>query len=364
MKIIHTADLHLSSAMDVHLDAEKSAQRRAELLKAFEDIADYAEKNGVRAILVSGDLFDEGGRATKSARSGVEKILKSHPNVGFYVLAGNHDGMDLSDLLPDMPENVHFFSDKNGFTTYDLGENITVSGAVLGDNDRASLLDKLDLPADGFHIVMFHDGFGASGKVLTPALTSKRNIDYLALGHYHSFKKGKIDDRGVWCFPGCPLGRGFDECGEKGFVLLDIGEKQLENGKKVTPEFVELPGRRLLAIEADLTNAESAREADQIIEDLLSGVDESSMITLTLKGRCAQDVRPDLRLWNERLNERFYFARIKDETRLKIDPSAYESIASLRGEFLRIVSAARLSEEDKNRVLSIGMRALSGEDPE
>ncbi len=64
-------------------------------------------------------------------------------------------------------------------------------------------------------------------------------IDYLALGHIHSYKKERLDDRGVYCYSGCLEGRGFDECGEKGFVLLDITEG------KIHTEFVPIAKRML-----------------------------------------------------------------------------------------------------------------------
>ena len=55
-----------------------------------------------------------------------------------------------------------------------------------------------------------------------------KNIDYLALGHIHKYKQAELDQRGVYCYSGCLEGRGFDECGEKGFVLLDIDEESLK----------------------------------------------------------------------------------------------------------------------------------------
>ena len=53
------------------------------------------------------------------------------------------------------------------------------------------------------------------------------NIDYLALGHIHSHSAEKLDSAGYYCYPGCLEGRGFDECGEKGFILLDITNGRL-----------------------------------------------------------------------------------------------------------------------------------------
>ena len=57
--------------------------------------------------------------------------------------------------------------------------------------------------------------------------TVDKNIDYLALGHIHYYSENKLDDRGVYAYSGCLDGRGFDETGEKGFVLLEPQENTL-----------------------------------------------------------------------------------------------------------------------------------------
>lgn len=64
-------------------------------------------------------------------------------------------------------------------------------------------------------------------EISLPKLTNK-NIDYIALGHIHDFKIEKLDSRCSWCYSGCLEGRGFDECGKKGFVLLDIKNNKVQ----------------------------------------------------------------------------------------------------------------------------------------
>ena len=56
MKIIHTADIHLDSPLIGVKDAPK---RRQKLLQAFVNLAEYAKNNGVQAVVVAGDLFDD-----------------------------------------------------------------------------------------------------------------------------------------------------------------------------------------------------------------------------------------------------------------------------------------------------------------
>ena len=53
-----------------------------------------------------------------------------------------------------------------------------------------------------------------------------KNIDYLALGHYHSYSGAVIDERGSAVYSGTPEGRGFDEAGDKGFIMLNVSDKR------------------------------------------------------------------------------------------------------------------------------------------
>ena len=50
MKIIHTADLHLDSAMKTNLSKEKAKMRNNEILHTFERMVEYAKNNGKEII--------------------------------------------------------------------------------------------------------------------------------------------------------------------------------------------------------------------------------------------------------------------------------------------------------------------------
>ena len=58
MKIIHCADLHLDSQMTANLTKEQARERKREIIRTFTRMVEYAEKTGVRLIMISGDLFD------------------------------------------------------------------------------------------------------------------------------------------------------------------------------------------------------------------------------------------------------------------------------------------------------------------
>ena len=58
MKLIHCADIHLGSPMQTHMTARQAATRSAEVLRSFVRMTQYARENGVRAVIIAGDLFD------------------------------------------------------------------------------------------------------------------------------------------------------------------------------------------------------------------------------------------------------------------------------------------------------------------
>ena len=59
----------------------------------------------------------------------------------------------------------------------------------------------------------------------------------------------------------------------------------------------------------------------------------------------------------------FYFAKIYDETNLKVDYMSYENDASLKGEFIRLILRQDgISDEGKKKIIICGIKALSGEE--
>ena len=56
-----------------------------------------------------------------------------------------------------------------------------------------------------------------------------------------------------------------------------------------------------------------------------------------------------------------YFVSVKDNTRLKIDYSSLKDSLSLKGEFVRLVAGEALDDETRQKILDLGIRALSGQ---
>ncbi len=352
MKLIHCADLHLDSRMETHMSAEKATRRRSEILGAFARIADYAKENGVAAILIAGDLFDRGTGTVKTRRF-VLNTIAAHPEILFYYLSGNHDesGFEPSD---DLPENLFLFG--SDWKTYRLGD-LTLTGCERPDPMTLSLR-----PED-LNIVLLHgqivDALTASGENIPLRAYRKKHIDYLALGHLHSYSSYPLDERGIACYAGCPEGRGFDECGETGFVLLETTPD-----RKIRSRFIPFADRSLHEISVDLTGIATQNALEERVDSALVGIPSKDMVKVVLEGKLPTDVPLDLNQLEEQLEQSFFFVKISNKIRLLIRPEDYAHDISLKGEFVRMTYAREdLSEEEKDRVLACGLQVLCGEEP-
>ena len=383
MKLIHCADLHLDSRLHTHLNREQAKLRRDELLRNFDRLADYASEHCVEVILIAGDLFDRDS-VSALTRNVVLSVIKAHPRIRFYYLRGNHDKADcLGSGAPgaeELPANLFLFGSR--WKTYKEGINgaVAISGIELTRENSSQAASSLRLDPACFNIVMLHgqtemsagpDGSGNTfrnadmpraegiGTVRLRALRGK-GIDYLALGHIHSWKKDALDGRGIYCYPGCLEGRGFDECGPHGFALLEIDEKTLSMSQK----FIPFAQRILYAVEADVTGCSTTAQMERVVVRSLadSGCTGKDMADVTLCGELDVDCEKDTQYLAQGLAGRCFFARLRDRTSLRIDPENYLYDTSLRGEFVRtVMEDDSIPEEEKSAVIRWGFCAMDGE---
>ncbi len=364
MRLIHCADLHLDSRLTSNLSKEKARERNAELLRTFERMVDYAAVNGVDAILIAGDLFDT-RKISANARNIVWDAVCGHGDILFFYLQGNHDTGHFFADREEIPENLKLFD--SSWRHYPIGSGrVVVSGLELSGENAAGAWHSLVLDPSRFNIVMLHgqeseSGAKDSAEVIRLRDLKNKGIDHLALGHVHSFKAGRIDARGVWCYPGCLDGRGFDECGDHGFILLDVDE---ETGT-CTRQFVPFASRRLYTVPVDISGCERPLEMAERIEAAIAEQEISGedLIKVVLTGEVDVENEIDLDYLQKRLEPDFYFVKIADETALRVDADRFYLDESLKGEFVRTVMAREdLSEEERAAVIRYGLRAIAGEE--
>lgn len=357
MKIIHCSDLHLDSKMETNLDREKARQRKNEILLSFQNMIKFANENEVKIIIIAGDLFDKNKISIK-AKNIVKDAIISNPNIDFIYLKGNHDEENF--IETETPTNLKLFNSYN-WKAYRY-ENIVINGIEFGTRDNYEIYQSLMLNKTDVNIVVLHgqEINYLTEKDKTEIINLKelknKNIDYLALGHIHKYKQGKLDNRGIYCYSGCLEGRGFDECGDKGFVLLNI-----ENNK-ISTEFIKNSIRNLEEIQIDISDTMTTTEVETRINEKIKDISRDNLLKIILVGKVDIKSERDIEYLLGKYKSQFYFIKIYDKTTLKINYLDYEKDISLKGEFIRMVLKEELLEEEKKEIIITGIKALSIEE--
>ena len=326
MRIIHCADIHLDSALSAHLGRERARGRRNEILNTFRKIFGYAAENDVQAVIIAGDLFDSETVSATTINVVLGEIAK-YADIDVFYLRGNHDPDESLFAGRRLPENLYLFGDE--WTQYQLkGSHIVIAGAVLNDENCNSIYDELELDENDINIVTLHgqeQEYGRARNMNDVCLKKLRGrgIDYLALGHVHGRKLESLDHRGVYCYPGCLEGRGFDELGDKGFLAGEVSPEE------AALQFIPFARRRYRIMEVDATEGDPAETALAAIPQGWS----EDVCRIVLTGSPAAPVRPE-RI-ETALAGRFYALQVRDKTTARQELWERCGEDTLRGLFLR-----------------------------
>ena len=360
MRIIHCADLHLESPLNNIMTADKIKERRDELLYNFDRLVEYAKRSVVDVILVAGDIFDKGTKR-KTALRHIMEVIEDNLQIDFIFLKGNHDTGGLFEDEEDVPDNVKTFNNKS-WTTYEYGD-VVIKGVELSKENYKDVALSLVLDPGKCNIVTLHTGpANHKGEKEIYEINfndlKNKNIDYLALGHIHSYERVQLDDRGIYVYPGCLEGRGFDEVGQKGFVLLDI-----DDDKHIVDTFVPFAHRIIHKEEVRVEPDDTMNDIIDKIHTVADNIAGKDMLEIVLVGKTDMNelVDIDIRRIRREFEGHFYFFRVKDSTTMQIDYESFANDKSLKGEFVRLLESQDLSDEDKSVIVELGIKALKGE---
>ena len=120
----------------------------------------------------------------------------------------------------------------------------------------------------------------------------------------------------------------------------------------------------LHAIPVDVGGVLTYPELEQRTLAAVEAIPERDSVRVELVGERDPDARLDTDHLLEMLNRRFWFAKVKDRTSLALSPEDYVGDVSLKGEFIRLVLASRMPEQEKDLVIRTGLGALRGEEPD
>lgn len=358
LKLLHAADLHLDSPF-AGLTPEQAALRRAEQRQLVRGLADLAAREQVDLVLLAGDLFDSGRIYRDTARELAEDLGRI--NAPVFIAPGNHDPFDGASpyALPIWPDNVHIFSSAAVHAVELPDLNCVVHGAAfLSEGREDSPLADFRAPEDGrIHLMVLHANTeGAGYAPVTPAQIADSGLDYLALGHVHRASGLQRGGDTYWAYPGCPEGRGFDELGDKGVLLVNVDKGGVQ------AEFVSLCQRRYEIVDVDLTDAEDPVSA---VLAALPAHGERHVCRVRLTGRYAMDAAT-LTAVEQAVDARVWAAQVQDRTRPPRDLWARAGEDNLTGLFLQVMAPlCEQNPEDERLQLAVrfGLAALeNGED--
>lgn len=367
VKILHCADIHIGAA-ESFLGAAAS-QRRYETLLTFERIVDTAKKEGVKLVAVAGDLFDSNSVEAELVSPVLNKI-SSVPTIQFVLSLGNHDPLSGNSPFKGkkLPENLHVFSVQDECKVFE-NLNLKVYGKSF-ENVYMKGADRFSLAPDDDYInlLVLHgdirSDLGSDYNSITPSFIENSGMDYIALGHIHKrsdiLKLGKT----YFAYSGCPEGQGFDEVGDKGVYIGEIGKNYCNL------KFVKTAKRSHIHEKINITDKVGSQEICAfIINTLKEKYGErfrDNLYKIELVGEISLDESLNLAEILSRISAEVYFAKVKDSTELKLNLAELADEISLKGLFVRNMLAKIDAADESEKAtlksaLNIGLRAFNAE---
>lgn len=279
LKILHAADLHLDSPFGGFSDEQRQLLKAQQRLLPGK-IADLCRREGCDLLLLAGDIFD--GEPSRDTLDHLKNEL-ARCGVPVFVSPGNHDFCAPSSpwLTENWPENVHIFT--VGLESVVL-ENLScrVYGAGFRSMDCPPLLEGFRAEgAERYKIAVLHGDPTQRESPYNPITAGQvkaSGLQYLALGHIH--KAGAFRAGNTLCvWPGCPMGRGWDETGDKGVCIVT-----LEDEAKV--QAVSLDTIRFYDLEADV-----GADAVAALESLLPPQGSRDFYRVAITGNADVDLK-------------------------------------------------------------------------
>ena len=357
MRLLHAADLHLDSPFR-GLSAEKARERRRESRDLLDRLANLANARSVDAMLLAGDLFD-GERVYPETLEAMARSLGSI-RCPVFIAPGNHDPYHSRSpyCQVEWPGNVHLFTSGH-MERVELPSGVVYGAAFTAEEQGESLLAGFAAPSsDRPQVLCLHADLSAGPyNPITKEEIAGSGLTYLALGHIHQASGLLRQGNTFYAYPGCPEGRGFDELGEKGVLLVEA-----EAGK-VTAEFVPLCRRRYEIVTVDVTDADPRQQ----LEAAVAPFSAADILRVVFTGETGE-AGVDLPALETAFAHRFYSLEFQDRTRVGEDIWKRAEEDSLRGLFLRDLrqqyeAAADEAEREKIvRAVRFGLAAMDGRD--
>ena len=336
MRLLHCADLHLNRAFAGMTNPVKAAEAKAEQMGVFSEMISLAKD--VDVLLIAGDFFDS-HYFDLSLLCQIREKFASISHVKVFISPGNHDPYtpDSPYALFDFGENVHIFRGET--EKVDCG-----SFAVYGNCGLP--IGQVEVNPNQINLLCIHGDLGGNSDYNPITREELAPFTYCALGHVHSFSG--LEEN--FAYSGVPLGGGFDETGQKGVIMGEIGNLS----------FVPLKGRQYHCLTVSLENQNGYEGIEQAIFEACPNPARDCW-SIQLTGSMNPDFPFLTEVLKERIEHRFYYLKLRSEC---VPYLSYEDMAdeyTLRGLFVReMLERLKQTPDDEvlKKALELGVAVL------
>ena len=324
MKIIHTADLHLNPALTTRFNTTISKKIRDNVFLSLEKLTNFAKEHQVEVIIIAGDLFDK-DKISFLEQERFKNLVANFLDIKFIFVFGNHD-------QPKTNQNLNY---GENFIILEPTQTLTIKNVTFSGIDFTT-----PLPENLYNIVIAH---GDITKDIRLTKLRNKNIDYLALGHIHQNQLEKLDERGVYSYCGSLASRGFDECGQKGFYLIDTNLS--------TYAFKPINNIIFNTLKVDVSTF-TDMDFYAKLTSVLPPQNPLLALKVTLYGENSH-LNIDLAYLKEKYSDSYLYIDFIDETSVLVSKNN-----PLIAEFLKVVEMQDYTQEEKEKIIKLGINIL------
>ncbi|HEX3266111.1 MAG TPA: DNA repair exonuclease [Candidatus Limnocylindrales bacterium] len=249
LRLLHTADVHLGAR---HADlGDRAATQRERQFAAFVATIDLALSEKVDLVLIAGDLFDSNTQPRRSVERAAAQIKRLvDARIRVVIAPGTHDvfdrasiyrAYDIAALAGAVGSDLVTVLDPDHHDVHLQALDLVVHGRCYATKRAPqSPLAGLDVRGDDratWHVGLLHAALAIEGRtdgddvVIRTEEIEASNLDYLALGHWHSTTKGKAG-RTAYAYAGAPEPVALDQDRAGNVLLVKLeaahGEKSVE----------------------------------------------------------------------------------------------------------------------------------------
>lgn len=367
IRFMHTADIHLG-AQFAFLDTAKKQIRKTELMLCCESIFSLCRANSIKLLLLSGDIFENNSVAETEAAAFL-RLIEETPDTTVVFSAGNHD--PLTDNSPFMrlrlPDNLIVFGGEDECVELPLLK-VRLYGRSFKSVYMSAKPFSITPPDDDMaNILVIHGNLGADAadnyNPISKDYIRSSKMDYIALGHVHTFSGIQKEGSTFYAYSGCPEPHGFDESGDCGVICGELS-KGFCNATLVKTAL-----REHCVLDIDITdcqdNIEICNKIHQTATEIYAEKANKNLYKINLVGQIGEQLSLNTGDLVRRLEEELFYIKIKDKTELKIDLELLSKEASLKGMFTRAmlekIKAQPQDEEKIKKALFLGLKAFRNE---